>query len=97
MDVERTIEFLLKQQAQLTSTVNELAGTVSKLTSSVERNQVQIDSIAGAIHVLIKVSEENRQAVQRVDQKSEETRDNLNALIKIVDDLVRRRDNGRVQ
>ena len=68
MDVERTIEFLQNQKAQLavqqahlTSTVRELVGTVDKLASTVE------------------------------------TRDNLNALIKAVDELIGRRDNGRIQ
>jgi len=111
MDVEKTIEFILTQQAQFSSDLSQLdrrldrlTGNVESLAATVKGQQVQIDSIGGAIHVLIKVSGEHRQAIirsdqaiQRSDEKSDQIKENLNALIKIVDELVRRRDNGHIQ
>ena len=111
MDVEKTIEFILTQQAQFSSDLSQLdrrldrlTGNVESLAATVKGQQVQIDSIGGAIHVLIKVSDEHRQAIirsdqaiQRSDEKSDQIKENLNALIKIVDELVRRRDNGHIQ
>jgi hypothetical protein len=98
MDVEKTIEFILGQQAQATVDMADLRATVKDLATE---NQV----IARAVHKLIEVGQENldaiaelrkqaeadRQRMQDIHEDVQRTTDNVNALIKVVDGLVRRK------
>ena len=101
MDVEKTIEFILGQQAQFTVDMADLRATVKDLATE---NRV----IAGAVHKLIEVSQENRDAIvelrkqaeadrqrmQEIREDLQRTMSNVEAVIKVVDELVRRKNGG---
>ena len=90
MDVERTIEFILEQQARFSTQQDRFAEQQALLTK-------QVDVIAKATHVLIQSQQEVRDAINEDRQVMRELRedirqvnDNVGALVKVVDELVRR-------
>lgn len=95
------IGFLKDEVRTLTGTVQSLAGTVQGLASTVQglSGSVQgltedVRIISGATRVLIEATQENRDAINALRENAGQTTNDLHALIKIVDDLVRR-DNGK--
>ncbi len=97
MDVERTMEFILESQAtfaanlarleqkheQLEGIVGRVVGLCETLTSAQVRFQGNLEQLA--------VSQERTDAALReLTEKQAATDDRLNALIRVVDDLVRR-------
>ena len=87
MDIEKSIEFLIQNQARYEA-----------------QNEERMSSLAGVVHVLLETQNRTEQRIQllteaqlRTEQRVQElaesqkqTTGNLNALIKVVDDLVRR-------
>ncbi len=97
MDVEKTIEFLLAHQAQVATESAARDQRIDKLSETVAKHDEQIQVIAGAVHALIRNSEEHRlaneelrQAIQIVSANTDHCTENINALIKVVDGLINR-------
>ena len=90
MDVERTMEFILESQAafaanlarleqkqeQLEGIVGRVVGICETLTSAQVRFQNNLEQLTSSVRVLA--------------EKQSSTDERLNALIRIVDDVVRR-------
>jgi len=105
MDVDKTIEFLLENQARFDAQLSRLFETQS-------HQQEMIGQLAGVVSQLAVVqqrandnleelrrrTEEEQQRAQaaerRLDEKLENLTDNMNALIKTIDDLIRRDGRG---
>ncbi len=107
MDVEKTIEFILANQAQFSADMLRMEAEsaardqrIDKLSENVAKHDEQIQAIAGAVHSLLEHGKDLGAAIERTHLRSmerdEEIKENLNALIKVVDGLVRRNgENGR--
>jgi hypothetical protein len=105
MDVEKTIEFILGMQAQFAADMASLTTEVRGLTSSVQGLSEENRVIARAVHKLIEVSQENsdasvaqrkqaevdRRHMQDIREDLHRTMDDVEAVIKVVDELVRRK------
>jgi molecular chaperone GrpE (heat shock protein) len=105
MDVDRTIELLLENQARFDA-------RLGALTEVQSRNQQMIGQLAGVVGKLAAVqqrandnleelrrrTEEEQQRAQaaerRLEEKLENLTDNMNALVKTVDELIRRDGRG---
>jgi ABC-type transporter Mla subunit MlaD len=91
-EVERTMAFILQQQAQLTATVGQLgvrvdglAEKVERIADKVDRMAEKIDRNADSVTALLAIAEihereitDNREAQSRTDER-------LNALINTVE------------
>lgn len=94
------MEFILEQQAQLTARMQQLGEAHAVLEADQKRlaqnqlglaemqtrQQEMIGNVVTIVGTLV-------QAQQRTEQRVQEVSENLNALIKVVDDIIRR--NGR--
>ena len=87
MDVEQNIEFILEQKALLIQQVEENATQIGANAEHIGRIAKQVDVIAQATQTLVQGQQESRDAIDKVN-------DNLSALVKVVEELVRR-GNGR--
>jgi chromosome segregation ATPase len=101
VDVERTIEFLLSQQvpfderqARFEEWQLRAAAQFDRLAAQQEETSKEVQTIAGAVHVLIRSVEEDRAALRELREDLTQVTGNVNGLVKVVDDLVRR-GNGR--
>lgn len=70
-DVRSTIEFILKQQAQLTATVGQLSETVGRLSENVDRLSgnvdrltVKVDRTADGITALLAIAEIHEREIE---------------------------------
>lgn len=104
MDVEKTIEFILEQQAQFQAQVatrmqqqaeaqTALEANQNRLAQLQLRQQEMIGNLATVVGGLAEHVGGLTERVDRLFEAQERTENNLNALIKVVDDLVRR--NGK--
>ncbi|MCZ2148738.1 MAG: hypothetical protein LC126_13285 [Bryobacterales bacterium] len=98
MDVEKTIEFLLQSQAGLTEKQRQTEINISRLIEAQYNTEQSVAALSGALMEtdgrLDSVAARLDQLVERqsVTEASLQTQtENLNALIKVVDDVVRGR------
>lgn len=90
MDIERTLEFILEHHArfaveldQLKDRHKELSASVERLNGAVEGLQAVAQAQQGQISRILGITEVLAESQRHTDER-------LNALIKVVDDLVRR-------
>jgi chromosome segregation ATPase len=107
-EMQRTMRFILEQQAQLTATVGSLSETVGSLSETVgnlsktvERISGKVDRTADGISSLLAIAEIHdreiealRESVSAVDVRGRETDERLNALINTVERYISERRNG---
>ncbi|MCC6390018.1 MAG: hypothetical protein IT167_05405 [Bryobacterales bacterium] len=105
MDVEKTIEFLLQSQADLTEKQRQTEINISRLIEAQYNTEQNVAALSGALmetdRRLDSVSTRLDSVSARLDQLAERQlvtesslqtqTENLNALIKVVDDIVRGR------
>ncbi len=91
MDVERTIEFLLSQQVRFDERQARFeewqvrAQThFDRLTAQQEQTSREVQTIAGAVHVLIRSVDEDRAAWRELREDLVQVTGNMNALVKVV-------------
>jgi hypothetical protein len=82
MDVEKTVEFILSQQAGFAARQTEFDERLAKLTAFQDNQQKSIYDLIQVVRTLATQSTET-------DQKISHLTENMNALIKVVDGLVR--------
>lgn len=94
MDVEKTIEFILGQMADFAVGMQQLRESQAELRDGLVRTVEVVNQLAVAQREFAQYTEQRFQALtDEVRELTGEVRtiaDNLNALIKVVDDLVRR-------
>ncbi len=83
-----------REQQQLKETVTEVAKSVAALAKSVTVMELSVNRLIDVVAENSRQIAENSQQVKGLTQKQSQTDENLNALIKVVDDLIRR-DGGR--
>ena len=87
MDVEKTMEFLLSQQAGHDQRLAQLEANVTRLATIAEKQIEAHDRLARETSTKINALAD---AQQRAEVEMAELRENMNALIRVVDGLVRR-------
>ena len=101
-ETQRTMQFILEQQAQLTATVGRLSEKVERLSEKVERTA---DGI-GSLLVIAEIHDREigelrdsmnamRDSVSAVDERGRQTDERLNALINTVERYISERRNGQ--
>ena len=97
MDVERTIQFLLKNQARIDARMD---GKFAKADARFVKAEKRLDRLQQVVaqnnrivSQLVRYGVSLRSDVRRIDKALAETDEKLNALIDIVDQRIRR--NGR--
>ncbi len=90
MNVEQTIQFILEHQAQHAVEIQELREQVKALTGSIMTIVQVQNGQQGMIGSLIAAMNELADNQKALQEGQRTTRENLNALIKIVDELIRR-------
>ena len=101
MDVEKTIEFLLGQQAghderlaQLETKVTHLATIAEMQIEAHDRlarqTAAQIGALAESQRQLVDSQRQLAESQRAGEESAAQVRENLNALIRIVDELIRR-------
>ncbi len=101
MDLERAVQFILDNQAaasaqmvEFSTRLNEVAGQMNQLTTAVgQLAQQQVDLIQHVDHFQRVMSEAVKaiaEAQARLTEAQHNTEQRLNALITIVDGLIRR-------
>jgi len=97
MDVERTIQFLLKNQARIDARMDAKFAKADarfvKAEKRLDRLQQVVAQNNRIVSQLVRYGVSLRSDVRRIDKALAETDEKLNALIDIVDQRIRR--NGR--
>jgi len=106
--MERTMQFILEQQAQLTvsmgqltENVDQLSGTVDQLSNTVERLSGTVDLLstkvertADGVAALLTIAEIHEREITAISEAQTQTDERLNALINTVERYVSERRNG---
>ena len=99
--MERTMQFIIEQQAQNTVAIGQLTEKVDKLTEKVDKLSDKVDRTADSVAALLTIAEIHEreitavsEAQTRTDEQRAETDKRLNALIKIVERYISERRNG---
>ncbi|HEX8161013.1 MAG TPA: hypothetical protein VF538_04030 [Pyrinomonadaceae bacterium] len=107
-DTQRTMQFILEQQAQLTATVGQLSATVDRLAVKVDRNADGITALLAIAEIHEREIEalkdgtaalqESTAALQESTAANAEagraTDERLNALINVVEQMISERRGG---
>ena len=105
-EMERTMAFILEQQAQTASTITQIHSTMAQLTERLDRLTERTDRNAEGITALLAIAEmhereitENREAQARADAENRgaqpRTDERLNALINTVERYISEGRNGK--
>lgn len=97
MDIEKTMQFILEQQAQTGVRLDQVTVRLDQLTAAHQRlaeDQLELARLQsqqqGMIGSLVTIVGELAQTQKRTDQRVNDLTENMKGLIKVVDDLVRR-------
>ena len=100
-DTQRTMQFILEQQAQLTATVGQLSATVDRLAVKVDRNADGITALLAIAEIHereIEALKDGTAALQESTAANAEagraTDERLNALINVVEQMISERRGG---
>jgi uncharacterized coiled-coil protein SlyX len=97
MDVERTIQFLLKNQARIDARMDAKFAKADARFVKAEKRLDRLEQVVAQnnriVSQLVRYGVSLRSDVRRIDKALAETDEKLNALIDIVDQSIRR--NGR--
>ena len=91
-EMERGLEFLLKQQAQfatdlhhVSSDLQRVSSDLQKVTESQLRNQETLGTVIGVVGQIAATQLQMAEAQKRTDQTVAETNERLNSLIVVVE------------
>lgn len=93
-DIQRTMEFIVNHQAQLTASVGQLSTTVDKMAGKLDRTADGITSLLAIAEIHDREIAELAESVKAVDGRGRNTDERLNALIGVVEKLINDR-NGK--
>jgi ABC-type transporter Mla subunit MlaD len=107
-ETQRTMQFILEQQAQLTATVGQLSGNIDRLIDQVDRLADQMDRLAvkvdrnaDGITALLAIAEIHEREIESLKESTaanseagRATDERLNALINVVEQMIGERRGG---
>ena len=95
MDVERTLEFILENQAKFSAQMGELESLVGRIAQQQLDLVQHVDrfqrGVSDAVMALAEAQRHLAEEQQRLTEAQRHTEERLNALISIVDGLIPRR------
>jgi hypothetical protein len=94
MDVERTMQFIIEHQASHAAAIVRLDEMFKEQHEVNRQLQAQIQTLLEAALVGLRDAEQTRRGLEEAGRRDDALREDLNALIKIADGLVRDR-NGK--
>ncbi len=108
MDIEKTMEFIVEQQAQFYAHIAMIDGRLDRASAEIEQLAQENRAIARAVHAIMEHSQNNALQIEKntsqiernatqiasLADQQQQTKDNLDALIKIVDSMVRGKNGG---
>jgi uncharacterized coiled-coil protein SlyX len=94
MDVEKTMEFILSQQAGFAAHQTEFDERLTRLAAFQDSQQRSVYDLVQVVRTLATHASDTDQKINQLTDKMNGLTDNMNALIQVVDGLVRR-ENGR--
>ena len=93
-DTQRTMQFILEQQAQLTATVGQLSATVDRLAVKVDRNADGITALLAIAEIHEREIEALKDSTTANAEAGRATDERLNALINVVEQMISERRGG---
>ncbi|MBA3247469.1 MAG: hypothetical protein ACR2GW_11480 [Pyrinomonadaceae bacterium] len=87
-EMQRTMQFILKAQAQLTATVGRLSETVERISEKVDRT-------ADSVIALLAIAEIHEREITSISDAGRATDERLSALINTVERLISEGRNAR--
>jgi hypothetical protein len=97
MDVQKTMEFILEQQAHMAATQAamqaEHAARMAEIEKVALRTDKRLDGLSKIVKFGMKVVLKQAESIKELRDAQKHTDEKLNALVQVVDDLVRRRPN----
>jgi uncharacterized protein YoxC len=101
-EMQRTMQFILEQQAQLTATVGRLsekvdrtADGINSLLAIAELHEREIEALRESVNAVTESVNAVSESVSAVDERGRETDERLNALINTVERYISERRNGK--
>lgn len=101
-EMERTMQFILEQQALLTATVGRLSEKVDRTADGInsllviaEIHEREIGELKESVNATSESVNAMRDSVTAVDERGRETDERLNALINTVERYISERRNGK--
>jgi len=101
-ETQRTMRFILEQQAQLTATVGRLsekvdrtADGINSLLAIAELHEREIEALRESVNTVSESVNAVSESVNAVDERGRETDERLNALINTVERYISERRNGQ--
>jgi len=100
-EMQRTMEFIVQQQAQLTATVGRLSEKVDRtadginaLLSIAEIHEHEIAALRESVSAVTESVNAVTESVSAIDERGRQTEESLNALINTVERYISERRNG---
>jgi ABC-type transporter Mla subunit MlaD len=100
-EMQRTMRFILEQQAQLavsmgqlTGKVGQLSGTIDQFSGTVELLSQKVDRTADGVAALLTIAEIHEREITAVSEARTQTDERLNAFINTVERYISERRNG---
>lgn len=84
-EMERAIEFVIKQQAQFSTDLQNVSGDLKKVTEAQLRTEQNLGTTVELMGQLAQHQLETSEAQIRLDQALKETNERLNSLIVVVE------------
>lgn len=94
-EMQRTMEFIVSQQAQLTATVGTLAEAQARLTATVERLAERVEAVSAKVDRNAESATALLAIVEIHDREIKKTDERLNALISTVERHISEGRNGQ--
>ena len=94
-EMERTIAFILEQQAQTASTITQIHSTMARQAERLDRLTERTDRNAEGITALLAIAEMHEREITDNREAQSRTDDRLNALINTVERYISEGRNGK--
>jgi hypothetical protein len=94
-EMQKTVQFILEQQAKTAVSLDVLAETVEALAVSQERSEKKWERTEEGIRMLLSIAEIHEREIATLSENGEATDERLNALISVVEKDIGERRNGK--
>ena len=94
-EMERTMAFILEQQAQASSSIAQIRSNMAQITSTMARLTERTDRNAEGITALLAIAEMHEREITENRQTQARTDERLNALINTVERYISEGRNGK--
>jgi primosomal protein N'' len=82
--MQKTIEFILEQQAQFSFNMGEVQDNIKRLTAAQSRTEATVERLAAQVEIISRQQVHINEVVAVIAESQQHTDERLNALIDIV-------------